>query len=253
MSQKELSNRQKNAQQLAEGYTWQKRAVEISSITLFFVGWFLLLIQTARFFVHNPRANSSYFVPCFISALLGILLADFISGLAHWGFDTWGSTDTPGFGVLIRSFREHHVDQTSITRHDFVETNGDNMMPCVPFIWALYFLNPFSPDAAIFNPSFYCWFLTATIAIAFTNQTHKSAHQVKQPPVIRELMQWGILLSPQHHRVHHSGEFERHYCITTGWLNKPLDAIGFWRWAEDMVTKVTGAIPRANDKELLAE
>ena len=59
-------------------------------------------------------------------------MSDFLSGFVHWAGDTVGDESTPIFGPnFVRPFRYHHVDPEDITRHDFIETNGNNCIVAV--------------------------------------------------------------------------------------------------------------------------
>src|SRR5437764_5017775 len=82
------------------------------------MGWLALHIA--------PRSMQSPWL-ALTAFMVGFVLADFVSGFVHWAADTWGTPEWPIIGkALIRPFREHHVDQKEITRHDFIETNGNN-------------------------------------------------------------------------------------------------------------------------------
>jgi len=50
------------------------------------------------------------------------------------------------------------------------------------------------------------------------------------------------------HATHHDRPYDAHYCITTGWCNRPLEAIGFFRRMERAITWLTGAHPRQDDE-----
>jgi ubiquitin-conjugating enzyme E2 variant len=56
-----------------------------------------------------------------------------------------------------------------------------------------------------------------------------------------------VLLPPRVHDIHHESPFAKYYCITTGWLNAPLTAIGFFSTLERIIMRTTGAIPRHDD------
>lgn len=234
----------KGARELANLYSPGKRRQEILAIWvaagLFSLDLFLLLS-------HLDGVSLPY---ALLAGLLGMTAADFLSGLVHWAADTWGSVDIPVIGKnFIRPFREHHIDPTSITRHDFVETNGDNFAVVIPLLTYLTKLIVTSDKEQIGDFSFRIYFLfLLTFFIAMTNQIHKWSHTYfGLPSWVVTLQTLHVILPRRHHRTHHVSPHETYYCITTGWLNRPLELIGFWRILEDSITRLTGNLPRSDD------
>ncbi len=226
-----------DAKTLASGYSRSIRMLELGSIVAFAV---VVVWQATRLW--TPMFDNPWLMVAAFAA--GYLFADFVSGFVHWLADTWGSTDMPVIGkALLRPFREHHVDQKAITKHDFVETNGNNCLICVPAGIAALFV-PLDSPVLFFLMA---WLLWSMLWVLGTNQFHKWSHMDEPSPVVAFLQRWHLILPPEHHQIHHTAPYATHYCITTGWLNRPLAAIGFYRGLEWFGTTVFGAIPRADD------
>lgn len=175
----------------------------------------------------------------------GIVAADFASGLIHWGADSWGRHDLPiiGHRVLV-PFRVHHRNPDDFLRRRFVDTNGDVALVAVPVLLGLLAVpveTPWGASVGVFG------FGLCGIGM-FTNQIHQWAHMPSPPRPIRFLQDCGVLLGRAEHATHHERPHDRRYCITTGWCNRPLEAIGFFRRLEDAITGLTGARPRQDDR-----
>jgi ubiquitin-conjugating enzyme E2 variant len=224
---------QRDARELA-GTAPAFRLLEITSVIAFPIATLWLVART-----WTDLARPAFVL---LAIVTGFLLADFISGFFHWFFDTWFSPETPFIGkAFVRTFREHHVDPTAITRHDFVETNGSNILAGGVLVavghWFAEAEGAFAAVALLF----------AGLFMSITSQVHKWAHSERVPKLVRLLQCARVILTRAGHAVHHKAPFDRAYCITSGVLNSTLHYTRFFRFLEWLISATTGMLPRRDD------
>lgn len=92
-----------------------------------------------------------------------------------------------------------------------------------------------------------------TFGVAFcifaipTNQIHQWAHMRRPPRWIQFLQKTGLILTKEEHARHHKLPYSGHYCITNGFCNRWLEAFGFFRSLEKIITSLTGVPPRLEE------
>lgn len=176
------------------------------------------------------------------ACLSAYITADLASGLVHWLFDRYGTEKTPIFGAgFVKPFRMHHVDPKDITRHDFVETNGNNcLVTCPPLVCCTFLPLDYADVPTLFIVAIWTFMAIFTFA---TNQFHKWAHTTERPPWVAWLQDKHIILPCDHHQIHHTFPYETHYCITTGWVNGFMVKARVWLLMELLIEKVSGKKP----------
>ena len=56
---------------------------------------------------------------------------------------------------------------------------------------------------------------------------------MEDPPSLAAWLQrCGLILSKEHHDIHHASPYDTYYCITVGFWNPLLDRIQFFEWIE---------------------
>ena len=114
----------------------------------------------------------------------GIAVADFASGVVHWGADTWGRADLPVIGPrLLVPFRVHHLNPDDFLRRRFLDTNGDVAAVTIP---ALVVLMVIPLDSAWAHVVAVGGFACCALG-GMTNQIHQWAHMPSPPAVARAL------------------------------------------------------------------
>ncbi len=187
------------------------------------------------------------FLPWWLTLLTivtGMTAADFLSGMIHWGADTWGRESIPVLGPrLLHPFRVHHVNPDDFLRRQFIDTNGDVAVIVIPTLLAAHCV-PLDDAANVALASFLAAFAGVGL---LTNQIHQWAHMEQPPLPVRGLQRVGLMLRHDAHARHHQQPYDANYCIATGWCNRPLAALDFFRRLERLVTASTGIVPRRDD------
>lgn len=193
----------------------------------------------------HTLAHAGYLL---ILAVLGATyVADFVTGLLHWAFDTWFA-ETSAMERMVLLVREHHTHPERIFSYKFRQDAGllswFAALAAAPML-AISVFDVLGPQAG-------CAFAVASIVtsleIVFMLQFHKCGHTTQPGPLVRCLQAIHVLLPARHHLQHHAGAHDRNYCLVNGLFDRTAGALGFWRGLEALVSFLTGAVPRENDR-----
>lgn len=202
-------------------------ALDAFSVTVFAVSLGVIATHLAQ-----ARYDAATTARVGLMIVLGYLAADVASGLVHWFCDSFFAEDTPLIGpVVIRPFREHHRDPRAMTRHGFLETNGNNCLALLILLVPLALRGaPGTPPDAAASPVPWLELRWGAVSFALatfaTNQLHKWAHLPSpRPRWIERLHATRLVLTPARHARHHRPPHEVGYCVTVGWMNPLVDRI----------------------------
>jgi plasmanylethanolamine desaturase len=200
------------------------RLLQKSAFVLFAATALAITVEVIQGAVELGRA---WLIPLVVLAAYAV--ADLLSGIVHFLADNFGSPDTPVLGkAFVMPFRDHHTDPTGILHHPFMIANGNNCLIGLPPLLIVLFLADI--DGSVPGYLLGAFTLSLSLSVFFTNQFHKWAHMETPPRAAAWLQSKGVILSKQHHDVHHMSPFDTYYCITTGWWNPILQKTGVFDW-----------------------
>jgi hypothetical protein len=166
----------------------------------------------------------------------GYLAADVASGMMHHWADQYANPESGN--PMVKKFAKQSQ------RHHFFPGKLGNYGPAY---WAhplsLVAWAPVAACAALGAPA---PVTSAAIGLVagtthygnFHNWSHMRTSKI--PAVGKALQKVGLAIGKREHGQHHGMPWNSDYCIVSGIMNKPLDAIEFWPKYEKLVHRVTG-------------
>lgn len=226
-----------------------KQKSNIPWFDLFSVAAFAILLplQASFLFRYSLGIAKTGFL-LLVAFGLSYLAVDFLSAILHWLADRYGNIRSPFFGAqIILPFRAHHLFPKDMTKLPFLVTNGNSCF-FVSLIFSIFLLF-FTPKPESAGNFFTTAFVTfSCIFLSVTNQLHKWAHADQIPKGVRWLQNRRLILSMQHHALHHRPPYEMYYCVLAGHWDWFLAKIDFYRRAEKGLFLIFGL--KAGEQDL---
>jgi len=136
-----------------------------------------------------------------IEVVAAWLLIDLLTGIYHFVTDRgWN------FAHQVAMFRDHHDNNRML---------GFDWQPMVAGL-------PVMLAGLWWQSSF--WLAMGSFAV-LAQIPHYYAHVPNPPRLVCCLQAIGLMITPEHHAGHHSGQFDRNFCIFTGWADVLLNPI----------------------------
>ncbi|HEV3000359.1 MAG TPA: fatty acid desaturase CarF family protein [Solirubrobacteraceae bacterium] len=182
------------------------------------------------------------------AVVAGTFVADFVSGTLHWAFDTWFDEGVEPLRRMVYIVREHHMRPARIFQYRLRDEAGLLSWFGLALSAPLY-AAAMAPGGRPTPARVACAAagVTMTSEIVLMLEFHKYGHRLRRGRLARSLQRAGLLLSPEKHLQHHSGDHDTNYCLVTGIADQTLGRMGAFRAMERAVTRVTGAQPRRDD------
>ena len=135
-----------------------------------------------------------------IEGIIAYALADLLTGTYHWATDHgWN------IGSQVNSFQEHHESSEGVV-FDFRPALLGLPILLLSIYWESMFFGVLGGS------------------VTFCQFAHYYAHRPGKW-LIKFLQRCWIILPPEHHTKHHSGDFNKNYCTLSGWNNWWLNYI----------------------------
>lgn len=167
-----------------------------------------------------------------IEIILGLIFADLFAGFFHWFEDTYLDycINIPILHQIAKDNELHHYFPRAIVHYEYYEH-----MIVVTIISAIT-IGIFFAINYKFVLRHVPFFVSLFIFTSLSNVFHRFSHMrdCELPNIIRFLQKF-IIVSHEHHAIHHAKSPDTKYCVIMPYNNYWLDNLQLWRMLESVI------------------